>query len=258
VHASGLLLPSISVLSSSYIAVGNPLPSKPPVHDNFVILAKRSCHFPDLAIDGVVLVVRADEGPIGRVDLAHVFLISGLPLMKSRIARILSYAVCWIVALTASALAAEKNPPGDIPDDQVFVPYASVAGGYSLKVPEGWARSEKGSDVGFIDKFDGVAVIVDKVATAPTTKDIVAKLEKTERGFKTVNAKEIRLPAGPALLIKYESESEANSVTNKRIRLEDEAYVFYKNGKMAILTVWAPVGADNADQWKLISESFRW
>ena len=102
-HASGVLLPSISVLSSSNIRMGNPLPSKPPVHDNFVNLAKRSCHFPDLAIDCVVLVVRADEGPIGRVDLAHVFLISGLPLMKSHIARILSYAVCWIVALTASA-----------------------------------------------------------------------------------------------------------------------------------------------------------
>jgi len=214
--------------------------------------------FPRFSYNGVVFVVRADEGPLGREDLAHVFLIPGLPLMKSHIARILSYGVCGIVALIASALAAEKNPPGDIPDDQVFVPYASVAGGYSLKVPEGWARSEKGSDVGFIDKFDGVAVIVDKVATAPTTKDIVTKLEKSERGFKAVSAKEIQLPAGLALLIKYESESEANSVTNKRIRLEDEAYVFYKNGKVAILTVWAPVGADNADQWKLISESFRW
>jgi hypothetical protein len=178
--------------------------------------------------------------------------------MKRHVARILSYAVFWIAALTASALATEKNPPGDIPDDQVFVPYTSSAGGYSLKVPEGWARSEKGSDVGFIDKFDGVAVFVDTVATTPTAKDIVAKLEKSERGFKAVSAKEIRLPAGPALLIKYECESEANPVTNKRIRLEDEAYVFYKNGKMAILTVWAPAGADNADQWKLISESFRW
>jgi hypothetical protein len=178
--------------------------------------------------------------------------------MKSYIGRVFSYAVFWVVALTTSALAAEKNPPGDIPDDQVFVPYTSAAGGYSLKVPEGWARSEKGTDVGFIDKFDGVAVFIDAVATAPTTKDIVAKLEKSEREFKAVSAKEIRLPAGPALFIKYECESEANSVTNKRVRLEDEAYVFYKNGRMAILTVWAPVGADNADQWKLISESFRW
>ena len=178
--------------------------------------------------------------------------------MKSPLSHVLSCAVCCIGVLAAPALAAEKNPPGDIPDDQVFVAYASRAGGYSLKVPEGWARTEKGSDVGFIDKFDGVAVIVDTVATAPTTKDVIEKLQKAEREFKLVNTKQIRLPAGPTLLIKYESESEANPVTNKRIHLEDEAYVFYRNGRMAILTVWAPAGADNADQWKLISESFRW
>jgi hypothetical protein len=184
----------------------------------------------------------------------------GLPLMKTPFARILSYAVCWIIAVTASALAAEKNPPGDIPDDQVFVPYTSSASGYSLKVPEGWARSEKGSDVQFIDKFDGVAVIVDAAATPPTMKDVVSRLGKAEaeKSFKVVITKEIRLPAGSALLVKYESESEANPVTNKRIRLEDEAYAFYKNGKIAILILWAPVGADNAGQWKLISESFRW
>ena len=178
--------------------------------------------------------------------------------MKSHFARILSYAVCWIIALTASALAAEKNPPGDIPDDQVFIPYMSSASGYSLKVPEGWARSEKGSDVQFIDKFDGVAVIVDAAATPPTMNDVVTRLGKAEKGFKVVGTKEIRLPAGSALLVKYESESEANPVTNKRIRLEDQAYAFYKNGKLAILILWAPVGADNVDQWKLISESFRW
>ena len=178
--------------------------------------------------------------------------------MNNSLSRVLGSFVGCLLVLATPALAAEKNPPGDIPDDQVFVPYTSSAGGYSLKVPEGWARREKGSDVGFIDKFDGVAVIVDTVATAPTSKDVIARLEKAERDFKVVSTKQIRLPAGPALLIKYESESEANPVTNKRIHLEDEAYVFYKNGKMAILTVWAPAGADNADQWKLISESFRW
>jgi hypothetical protein len=178
--------------------------------------------------------------------------------MKNHFAPILSYAVCWIVALIASALAAEKNPPGDIPDDQVFVSYKSSVSGYSLKVPEGWARSEKGSDVQFIDKFDGVAIIVDAAATAPTIKDIIVRLGKAEKGFKVVSTKEIRLPVGSVLLVKYESDSETNPVTNKRIRLEDEAYAFYKNGKIAILILWAPVGADNADQWKLISESFRW
>ena len=178
--------------------------------------------------------------------------------MKTPLSRILSHAAFSLALFVTSSRAAEKNPPGDIPDDQVFVPYTSSAGGYSLKVPEGWARSEKGSDVGFIDKFDGVAVIVDAAATPPTVKDVVARLGKSEKGFKVTSAKEIRLPAGSALLVKYESESEANPVTNKRVRLEDEAYVFYKNGKIAILILWAPSGADNADQWKLISESFRW
>jgi hypothetical protein len=178
--------------------------------------------------------------------------------MNTPLSRIAARAALCLALYTTSSWAAEKNPPGDIPDDQVFVPYTSPGSGYSLKVPEGWARSEKGTDVNFTDKFDGVAVIIDKAAAPLTTKDVVARLEKAEKGFKVVKTNEIRLPAGPALLIKYESESEANPVTNKRVRLEDEAYVFNKDGKIAILILWAPVGADNADQWKLISESFRW
>src|SRR5260370_7839220 len=178
--------------------------------------------------------------------------------MKTSLSRMRSPAVlCWAVFVT-SAWAAEKNPPGDIPDDQVFVSYTSSAAGYSLKVPEGWARSEKSSDVAFIDKFDGVAVIVDASATAPTVKDVVARLGKSEKALKVNTEKEIRLPAGSALLIKYECESDANPVTNNRIRLETEASLSYKSDKLRILILCAPIGADNADQWKLISESFRW
>jgi hypothetical protein len=47
-------------------------------------------------------------------------------------------------------------------------------------------------------------------------------------------------------------------VTNKRVRLENIAYIFYKNGKEATLTVWAPQGADNVDQWNRMANSFRW
>ena len=172
--------------------------------------------------------------------------------------RIVNCALSCLILSAISSWGTEKNPPGDIPDDQIFVPFTSSAGGYSLKIPEGWARSEKGTDVNFTDKFDGIAVIVDVVAATPTVTDVVGRLSKVERGFKIGGTKQITLPAGQALQIKYESDSEPNQVTNKRIRLEDEAYVFHKNGKMAILILWAPAGADNADQWKLISESFRW
>jgi hypothetical protein len=178
--------------------------------------------------------------------------------MKTPLSQILGQTFICLFLFVPSGWATEKNPPGDIPDDQVFVSYSSSVGGYSLKVPEGWARREKGSDVDFIDRFDGVAVAVTTAATAPTAKDVTAKLEQPGKALKVINTKEIRLPAGQALLVKYESDSEANPVTNKRIRLENEAYVFYKNGKTATLTLWAPKGADNADQWKLMSESFRW
>ena len=58
--------------------------------------------------------------------------------------------------------------------------------------------------------------------------------------------------------IRYSSNSEPNAVTNKRIRLDNETIVFFNNGKEAALTLWAPQGADNADQWNRMSGSFRW
>src|SRR3954470_10175370 len=45
-----------------------------------------------------------------------------------------------------TAIAPEKNPPGDIPDNQVFVPYRSPLGS-SIKVPEGWSRVERADGV---------------------------------------------------------------------------------------------------------------
>jgi hypothetical protein len=70
--------------------------------------------------------------------------------------------------------------------------------------------------------------------------------------------RQVALPGGKAVLIKYTSNSQPNAVTNKQVRLENEAYVFFKNGKTATLTLWAPQGADNVDQWQRMAKSFRW
>ena len=45
-------------------------------------------------------------------------------------------------------LAPEVNPPGDIPDSQAFILFKSPDG-FSLKVPEGWARKTSGSKTVF-------------------------------------------------------------------------------------------------------------
>ena len=68
----------------------------------------------------------------------------------------------------------------------------------------------------------------------------------------------VTLPGGNAILVDYTSNSEPDAVTGKQVRLENNAFIFYNNGKLATLTLWAPVGADNVDQWKRMSESFRW
>jgi hypothetical protein len=159
-------------------------------------------------------------------------------------------------------LAPENNPVGDIPDTQAFVSYKSSQGGYSFKAPEGWARSEQGSGVSFIDKFDGVMVAVKQAAKAPTVATVksnqAAALVKDGRAVKITDIQAVKLPGGEAVWVKFESNSEPNPVTNKQIRQENQSYYFYKNGNLATFTVWAPLGADNVDQWKLMSESFRW
>lgn len=48
-------------------------------------------------------------------------------------------------------IAAEKNPPGDIPDDQAFVTFKSPLG-FSIRVPEGWARRDLAGGVTYSDK----------------------------------------------------------------------------------------------------------
>lgn len=163
---------------------------------------------------------------------------------------------------TESAVAPEVNPPGDIPDTQAFVRYTSAAGGYSLEVPEGWARTESGPDTSFVEKLDGVKVAINPAASAPTAGSAQAneakQLQQSGRAVKITSVKDVKLPAGPAVVISYTSNSDPNPVTNKQTRLENQAYLYFKSGKEAVVTLWAPQGADNVDQWNRMSKSFRW
>lgn len=163
---------------------------------------------------------------------------------------------------TEQPVAPETNPVGDIPDTQAFVKYTSGQGGYELDVPEGWARSESGMDVSFADKLDGVKVIITDTTSTPTLSSVQAAwipaLQKSVRAVQVGGVKEVALPGGKAMLVDYTSNSEPNVVTGKQSRLENNAYLFYNNGKLAVLTLWAPVGADNVDQWRRMSQSFKW
>ena len=165
-------------------------------------------------------------------------------------------------APSENPLVPEKNPPGDISDSQVFVKYSSTAGGYEFKAPEGWGRIETNSDVIFTDKFDGVALKITQWQGDFTVDGIKSGLlADFKNSGRAVDVKEVReknITGGKAIVVKYESNSEPDSVTGKQVRLENQCYFFYKDGKLAAMTQWAPLGADNVDQWKLMSDSFRW
>jgi hypothetical protein len=166
------------------------------------------------------------------------------------------------ISSAETPIRAEVNPPGDIPDTQAFIKYMNNAGGYQVEVPEGWARTEKGADVTFVNKFDGVKVHIARAATAPSVISVraneVKQIESQGHAVTISDVSEAELPAGKAIVVKYTSNSEANPVTTTRVRLEDVTYIFFKSGKEAMLTVWAPQGADNVDQWNRISQSFQW
>jgi hypothetical protein len=164
-------------------------------------------------------------------------------------------------AAAEKAVTPEHNPPGDIPDTQVFLTYASPLG-FSIKVPEGWSRKEAAQSVSFSDKYNTIDVELASANASPTAdsvkSDQAAALEKAGRAVKVTKIKDVKLKGGAAVVVSYTSNSEPNQVTNKQIRLEHDRYLFYKDGKLAVLDMAAPQGADNVDDWSMMANSFRW
>ncbi len=158
------------------------------------------------------------------------------------------------------AVPVESNPPGDIPDNTAFVPYHSAKGGWTVTVPEGWSRTTTGTTVTFTDKLNTVQV--DAQPGTPVTltdakKTDVPALAASTRAFKLVSVTEVTLPAGPAVLISYQANSDPNPVTGKQYRLDVLRYELYHSGTRTTLTLLSPVGADNVDPWKIVTDSLK-
>src|SRR5207237_1179867 len=81
----------------------------------------------------------------------------------------------------------DTNPPGDIPDSQAFVPFTSPSGRYSLRIPEGWARSTNADTVSFTDRFNTITIQTAPSPNPPTVQTAssadVAALQSTTACF---------------------------------------------------------------------------
>jgi len=158
--------------------------------------------------------------------------------------------------------APETNSAGDIPDNQVFVPYAPPGGSFLVSVPQGWARSVTGSAVVFTDKFNSVRIESMPRSQAPDVASAraqeVSQLQSSVPGFRAGQVTMVQRSAGPVVLITYQASSAPDAVTGKSVTEAVERYEFWRGGQEVVLTLSAPQGADNVDPWRTVTDSFRW
>jgi hypothetical protein len=161
-----------------------------------------------------------------------------------------------------SAAATESNPPGDIPDNQVYVRFTPPGARVSLKVPEGWAQSTAGAATAFSDKLNRIEVVLGSAASAPTAASVSAtelpKLQSTVPRFGSGKVTSDHRSAGQVILVTYQGDSAQDPVTGKVVRDAFERYIYYRNGRRLDLTLSGPTNADNVDPWKIVSDSVAW
>lgn len=151
---------------------------------------------------------------------------------------------------------------GDIPDTQAYVSYLPRSGGYVLKVPEGWARTDSPTGVTFTDNLNTIRI---DAAPAPSGPDVnsvrtgeLSTLAAANPGFQLKDVTIVQRPAGSAVLVTYLDDGPANAVTGKRDRQDVQRYEFWRSGNRVSLTLISPVGADNVDPWRKVTDSFAW
>ncbi|MFN2490842.1 MAG: hypothetical protein ABR529_14140 [Actinomycetota bacterium] len=156
----------------------------------------------------------------------------------------------------------EHNPPGDIPDDQVFVTYTAPSKTFSVRVPEGWAQSSQQEATTFTDKLNSITIESHQSTHAPTLKSATTedlpRLKTQVPNFAPGDVTLLHRPAGDAVLITYEGDSARDSVTGKVIRDAIQRFEFFHNGNEVVLTLSDPKGADNVDPWNIVTGSLKW
>ncbi|MET7987682.1 hypothetical protein [Streptomyces sp. NPDC005281] len=168
-------------------------------------------------------------------------------------------------AQAAAPAPTESNPPGDIPDNQVYVPYRPTGGaftGFTVKVPEGWARTVQGDTTVFTDKLNSITITPVPATVVPTTGSVtttvVPKLRARTSKFAAPKVSEVNRHAGRVVLLTYQGDSAKDPVTGKVVRDGFERYAYYRSGHGVDLTLSGPVNADNVDPWRIVSDSVTW
>ena len=155
----------------------------------------------------------------------------------------------------------EPDTAGDIPDTQAFVAFTAPDGSFTVEIPEGWARTDSPGGVTFSDNFNSVAV-ESRTGTAPTVESVrsteLPAMAAADASLNSADVATVDRAAGQAILTTFQRNSAPNPVTGKIVPQAVERYEFFRTGHTVVLTLAGPVGADNVDPWRKVTDSFRW
>jgi hypothetical protein len=156
----------------------------------------------------------------------------------------------------------EFNPPGDIPDNAVFVDHVAPGSTVHFTVPEGWARKTTDGVTTYTDKYNSISIEVRRAQQRPTVASArrvdVPELRRTVSNFQAGPITEVTRQHGRAVHLAYLMDSAPNPVTGKVVRDAVERFEFWRAGEEAILSLSGPQGADNVDPWQMVSDSLHW
>jgi hypothetical protein len=185
-----------------------------------------------------------------------------MPIRLLALTIVVAVAGCGSPQRAANPNAAESSPPGDIPDNQAYVPFHPKGAAYSFKVPEGWSQTAQGGTVRFTDKLNSIAVASrpakGAVSLATVRTSDLPQLARSVKGYKAGSISIVNRTAGRAVRVSYLASAPADPVTGKVTTDAVERYVFSHGGREVVMTLSGPKGADNVDPWKLVTDSLRW
>ena len=129
-------------------------------------------------------------------------------------------------------------------------------------MPEGWGRTARAGTVSFTDKLNTISMETRPAPAAPTVASArqaeLPAIRSASRRYEPGSVTQVRRAGGDVVLVTYKADAPADPVTGKVVHDAVERYEFWRGGTEAILTLSGPVGADNVDPWRIVSDSFRW
>jgi len=155
---------------------------------------------------------------------------------------------------------------GTAPTGVLFPEYTNKDAGYSFEYPGGWRIAEKGTEVRIARFGDAITAVIRPRPKAPFYKGYQKQLEAM---LKQHDDKIISKIVQPASEIKVGKDKVTMAVIEQvrptgpgadspKDTLVVNRYLFWKDGKLLLLSMSSVKGVNNNDAWNLMANSFKW